>query len=128
LFYSRKLSRASAKPPKLSQATSTPPPSLRTIRASTQTWAWRFEAQGDWEKAQAAYQRALAIRPEEPLAANNLAYLMLEHSGNVNVALTLAQTARRNLPNIPSSADHSRVGLFSKWRILAGRFSSSKRR
>jgi Flp pilus assembly protein TadD len=47
----------------------------------------------------------LAIRPEEALAGNNLAYLMLEHDGNVNVALTLAQTARRNLPNIPSSAD-----------------------
>jgi tetratricopeptide (TPR) repeat protein len=47
----------------------------------------------------------LAIRPEEALAANNLAYLMLEHSGNVNVALTLAQTARRNLPNMANSAD-----------------------
>jgi len=64
-----------------------------------------FEAQGNWQGAQGAYQRALAIQPEEPLAANNLAYLMLEHDGNVNVALTLARTARRGLPNVPNSAD-----------------------
>jgi Flp pilus assembly protein TadD len=64
-----------------------------------------YERQGDWQGAQTAYQRALAIQPEEALAANNLAYLMLEHGGNVNVALTLAQTARRGLPNVPNTAD-----------------------
>lgn len=64
-----------------------------------------YESQGDWQGAQAAYQRALAIRPEEALAANNLAYLLLEHQGNVNVALSLAQVARRGLPNLPNSAD-----------------------
>lgn len=30
---------------------------------------------------------------------------MLEHGGDVNVALSLAQTARRGLPNLPNSAD-----------------------
>ena len=30
---------------------------------------------------------------------------MLEHGGSVNVALTLAQTARRGLPDLPNSAD-----------------------
>jgi tetratricopeptide (TPR) repeat protein len=64
-----------------------------------------YEARGNWQEAQSAYQRALALDPEGPLAANNLAYLMLEHGGNVNVALTLAQTARRGLPNVPNSAD-----------------------
>jgi Flp pilus assembly protein TadD len=64
-----------------------------------------LEAQGNWQAAQNAYQQALAIEPGEPLAANNLAYLMLEHNGNVNVALTLAQTARRGLPSLPNSAD-----------------------
>ena len=64
-----------------------------------------FEAQGNWKGAQTAYEQALAIQPGEPLTANNLAYLMLEHDGNVNVALTLAQTARRELPNVPNSAD-----------------------
>lgn len=64
-----------------------------------------YESQGNWAQAQAIYQSALAIQPEEPLASNNLAYLMLEHGGNVTVALTLAQAARRGFPNIPNSAD-----------------------
>ena len=64
-----------------------------------------YEGQRDWQEAQTHYQRALAIQPEEPLAANNLAYLLLEHGGNVTVALTLAQTARRGFPNFPNSAD-----------------------
>jgi len=64
-----------------------------------------YESQGNWQDAQALYQRALAIEPEDALAANNLAYLMLEHGGNVTVALTLAQTARRGFPNFPNSAD-----------------------
>ena len=63
------------------------------------------ESQGNWQEAQGLYQRALAIQPEEALAANNLAYIMLEHGGNVTVALTLAQTARRGFPNFPHSAD-----------------------
>lgn len=64
-----------------------------------------YESQGNWQEAQTLYQRALGIQPEEPLAANNLAYIMLEHGGNVTVALTLAQTARRGFPRIPNSAD-----------------------
>ena len=39
------------------------------------------------------------------VAANNLAYLMLSHGENPNVAFTLAQTARKGLPNLPNSAD-----------------------
>ncbi len=64
-----------------------------------------YEGQGNWQEAQKAFQRALALEPEQALAANNLAYLMLEHGGNVNMALTLAQTARRGLPDVPNSAD-----------------------
>src|SRR6266480_359381 len=63
------------------------------------------ESQGDWQQAQTLYQKALAIQPEDALAANNLAYIMIEHQESVNVALTLAQTARRGLPNLPNSAD-----------------------
>jgi tetratricopeptide (TPR) repeat protein len=63
------------------------------------------ESQGDWQQAQTLYQKALAIQPENALAANNLAFIMVEHGESVNVALTLAQTARRGLPNLPNSAD-----------------------
>ena len=64
-----------------------------------------LERRGDWQKAEDLYQKALDIRPDYALAANNLAYLMLEHGGNVNVALTLAQTGRKGMPNVPGSAD-----------------------
>ena len=64
-----------------------------------------LEARGDWRKAQDLYQRALQIEPDYPVAANDLAYLMLEHGGDVSLATTLAQTARRGLPNLPNSAD-----------------------
>ena len=64
-----------------------------------------YESIGNWQQAETTYQKALTIQPENALASNNLAYLMLEHGGSVNVALTLAQTARRGLPDLPNSAD-----------------------
>ncbi len=64
-----------------------------------------YEKRGNWQAAQPMYKKALLIEPDHPLAANNLAYIMLEHGGSVNVALTLAQTARRGLPNLANSAD-----------------------
>jgi tetratricopeptide (TPR) repeat protein len=36
--------------------------------------------------------------------ANNLAYLYLEHGGDVHVALSLAQMARQKMPNSPNTA------------------------
>lgn len=64
-----------------------------------------FETRDQWQQAEDQYKKALQIQPNNPLAANNLAYLMLEHGGDVNVALSLAQTGRRGLPNLPASAD-----------------------
>ena len=64
-----------------------------------------YEAQGNWEQAEATYRKGVAIQPDNALLANNLAYLMLEHGGSVNVALTLAQTARKGLPKLPNTAD-----------------------
>ena len=63
------------------------------------------EARGNWQKAQDAYQKGLQVDPDNPLACNNLAYLMLEHGGNVDVALSYAQRARQGMPDSTSSAD-----------------------
>jgi Flp pilus assembly protein TadD len=63
------------------------------------------ESRGNLVKAEAYYKKSLQIEPQEPVAANNLAYRMLENGENVDVALTLAQTARQAMPNSPSSAD-----------------------
>jgi tetratricopeptide (TPR) repeat protein len=64
-----------------------------------------LETRNQWQEAEDLYQKALQIQPDYALAANNLSYLMLEHGGNVNVAVTLAQTARKGMPDSPNSAD-----------------------
>ncbi len=56
-------------------------------------------------KAQTYYQKALQVDPNQSIAANNLAFLMLETGQNTDMALTLAQTARRLTPDSPKSAD-----------------------
>lgn len=63
------------------------------------------ESSGNWQLAQTIYQKVLSTQPDNALAANNLAYIMLEHGGSVNLALNLAQTARRGLPDSPNTAD-----------------------
>jgi tetratricopeptide (TPR) repeat protein len=64
-----------------------------------------YESKHDWERAKQQYQKALDIQPENPLASNNLAYVMLQQGGNVDIAFRMAQTARRQLPDNPNSAD-----------------------
>ncbi len=63
------------------------------------------ESQDNFDEAKSMYQQALNIQPDEPLASNNLAYLMLQHGGNVDVALNMAQTARRGNPDVSQFAD-----------------------
>jgi len=63
------------------------------------------ESRGNWQKAQSLYQKAMQVVPDYPLAANNLAYLLLEHGGNNDVALSYAQVARRGMPDSPYTAD-----------------------
>jgi tetratricopeptide (TPR) repeat protein len=64
-----------------------------------------YEHKQDWSNAKDAYQKALEIKPGNPLASNNLAYVMLQSGGNVDMALSLAQTARRGMPDSPYAAD-----------------------
>ncbi|HEX4153985.1 MAG TPA: tetratricopeptide repeat protein [Acidobacteriaceae bacterium] len=63
------------------------------------------EAQGNVGAATDAYKKALAIQPDQPVAANNLAYLMLQSGQDTDVALSLAETARRAMPHSPNTAD-----------------------
>ena len=64
-----------------------------------------YERSGNWQRAEESYQKALSLKPDDPFASNNLAYLLLEHNGDKTVALSLAQAARKGLPNLPNSAD-----------------------
>lgn len=53
------------------------------------------ESRQQYDQAQSRYQEAVRINPRFAPAANNLAWLMVERGGNVDVALGYAQTARR---------------------------------
>ena len=86
------------------------------------------EAQGDKEKATAYYKKALQIQPEQPVAANNLAYLMVESGQNIDVALSLAQTARRAMPNSATRARHPRLGLLPERHLRFGARSAGRSR
>jgi Flp pilus assembly protein TadD len=63
------------------------------------------ESRGDIAKAEAYYRKSLQIQPQQAVAANNLAFRMLQNGENVDVALTLAQSARQTMPNSPAIAD-----------------------
>jgi tetratricopeptide (TPR) repeat protein len=64
-----------------------------------------YENRKDWDSAKQQYQKALDIQPDNALASNNMAYVMLQQGGNVDVAFAMAQTARQKLPDNPSTAD-----------------------
>lgn len=63
------------------------------------------QARGDNDKATGFYKKALQIEPDQPIAANNLAYIMLESGQNVDMALSYAQSAHRSMPDSASTAD-----------------------
>lgn len=85
-----------------------------------------YEGQNNWDQAKSMYQQALNLQPDNPLASNNLAYVILQQGGNVDVALAMAQTARRGMPDSPNAADtlgwayyqkgvyHSAIDLFQE--------------
>jgi cellulose synthase operon protein C len=64
-----------------------------------------YQSKRDSKKAEDAYQKALAINSQNPVASNELARLMLSTGENLDIALALAQTAGKGLPNSPAVAD-----------------------
>lgn len=64
-----------------------------------------YETKQNWDQAKAMYQQALSVSPDHPVASNNLAYVLLQQGGNVDVAMGMAQAARRGMPNSPNAAD-----------------------
>jgi len=64
-----------------------------------------YEMKKDPTAAKQMYKKSIELRPNNPLAANNLAYLMVETGDNLDTALSLAQTARRGMADNPNAAD-----------------------
>ena len=58
-----------------------------------------LQAQGKASDAKARFERVMELDPSAPVAANNLAWMYADSGGNLDVALQLAQTAHRGLPD-----------------------------
>lgn len=63
------------------------------------------EQRGNAQAAEANYRHALEITPETPIAANNLACLILDNQGNLDEALQLATLAVNKGQNVASFLD-----------------------
>jgi tetratricopeptide (TPR) repeat protein len=63
------------------------------------------ESRGNPKTAETYYKKSLQIQPRQPIAANNLAYRLLENDETPDIALTLAETARQAMPDSPNTAD-----------------------
>jgi len=64
-----------------------------------------YESENHWDEAMRLSERAHQIDPNSPIVANQLAYLYLEHGGDVNDAVTLAKMAKQKMPDSPQAAD-----------------------
>ena len=65
-----------------------------------------LDSTGQKKEAKAVYESALRLESENPIALNNLAYIMAETpGGDLDQALTLAQRANQKLPQATEIAD-----------------------
>ncbi len=67
--------------------------------------AMLYEMQNKMDVARKYYELAIKIDPNNPLALNNLAYLISESNGDLDVALTYATRAKQRLPQHPEVND-----------------------
>ena len=63
------------------------------------------EGRKEYDRAQTHYEAILKLDPRFAPAANNLAWILVEQGGNLDVALSHAQTAREQQPNDSHIAD-----------------------
>lgn len=64
-----------------------------------------YQGRKEFDKAKARYEEALKLDSKFAPAANNLAWMLAEQGGNLDVALSHAQTAREQQPDDPHIAD-----------------------
>ena len=67
--------------------------------------AMLYEELGKPDAARRYYETAIKIDQNNPLALNNLAYLITETNGDLDQALTYATRAKQRLPNYPEITD-----------------------
>jgi tetratricopeptide (TPR) repeat protein len=64
-----------------------------------------LDRQGKSEEAVAAYRDAMKIDPTNAIVMNNLAFAISRSGQNLDEALTLAQRAKQQLPNLDDASD-----------------------
>ncbi len=64
-----------------------------------------LEGSGQQEQAKPIYEQILKLQPDNPVALNNLAYMMAETGGDLDQALALAERAKQKLPSDINVAD-----------------------
>ena len=69
------------------------------------TLALVLDAAGRWSEAKQVYEVVLKLDPNNGVALNNLAFLLSEHGGDLDDALTKAQRAKQLLPNLSEVSD-----------------------
>jgi Flp pilus assembly protein TadD len=67
--------------------------------AAASTLGLVLDSLGRWQEAKQLYQQVMRLDPRNGIAPNNLAYLITEHGGDLDEALTLARRAKELLPN-----------------------------
>lgn len=69
------------------------------------TLALTLDHAGRWTEAKQAYEATLKLDANNGIGLNNLAYLIAEHNGDLDDALTKAQKAKQLLPNTYEVSD-----------------------
>lgn len=69
------------------------------------TLALTLDTAGRKQEARLAYEQCLKIDPRNGVALNNLAYLLAENGGDLEMALTYAQRSKQLLPQLNEIAD-----------------------
>ena len=69
------------------------------------TLALTLDTAGRKQEARLAYEQCLRIDPRNGVALNNLAYLLAENNGDLEMALTYAQRSKQLLPQLNEIAD-----------------------
>ncbi len=112
-----KLSQVQAAKAQVDEAIATSQSALQSNPRETEFYVLigrLYESKGNWAEATQSYQKALEIDPRNPQASNNLAYALAQTGGNLDIALSLAQTARRGMPNSDNVADTLGWVLYQK--------------
>jgi tetratricopeptide (TPR) repeat protein len=64
-----------------------------------------LDSAGQKAEARRLYEQSLRKEPDNPIVLNNLAFLLVQNGGDLDEALTLAQRAKRSMPNSHEISD-----------------------